>query len=53
MKVEEDWEEVDEIEEEVDEICSRVTCEDCVAEICGDLCEILCEEEQDLMEEVE
>ena len=49
---EEDEEEIEKIEDEVDEICRRVTCEDCPSEICGDFCEILCEE-QDLEEEVE
>jgi len=63
MKVEEDWEEndfyeeenegeIEKIEDEVDEICRRVTsCEDCPLEICGTLCEILCEEEAEELEE--
>ena len=49
--MEEDWEEdeeeIEKIEEEADEICSRATsCEDCPWEVCGDLWEILCQEEE-------
>jgi hypothetical protein len=66
VKVEEDWEEenemdlyeeeneeeIEKIEDEIDEICSRVTsCEDCPWEICGDLCEIICEDEEEELEE--
>ena len=45
MKVEED--------EEVDEICRKATYENCPEEICGDMCEIWDEEqeEEDLEED--
>jgi len=51
--VEEDnEEELEKIEKEADEICSKVTsCEDCPSEVCGDWCEILCEEEEEELEE--
>ncbi len=55
--MEEDWEEEDEEEiekreEEADAICRKVTsCEDCPWEVCGDWCEILCEEEEEELEE--
>jgi len=51
--VEEDWEEeLDNIQDEIDEICSRTTgCEDCPWEVCGDLCEIICEDEEEELEE--
>ena len=49
---EEDEEEIEKREEEADEICRKVTsCEDCPWEVCGDWCEILCEEEEEEMEE--
>jgi recombinational DNA repair protein RecR len=53
VKVEEDWEEeLDNIQDEIDEICSRVTsCEDCPWEVCGDLCEIICEDEEEELRE--
>ena len=54
--MEEDWEEeLDNIQDEIDEICSRATCcEDCPWEVCGDLCEIICEdEEEELKEDME
>jgi len=58
--MEEDEEEIERIEEEVDEICSKATHENCPSEICGDICEIYDEEiydeemedlEEDLYEE--
>ena len=61
VKVEEDWEEIEgweeknneeeieKIEEEIDEICSKATHENCPEEICGDMCEIW--EEENLEED--
>jgi len=52
-EIEEDEEEIERIEEEVDEMCNKATsCEDCPPEVCGDLCEIFCEEEEDLEDEI-
>lgn len=45
MNFEEDWE-----EDEVDEICSRVGCDDCPEEICGDYCAVICEEWEEEVE---
>ena len=47
-----DDEEIEEIEEQVDEICSKVKgYEDCPEELCGDMCELLAEEELEGVEE--
>jgi len=55
VKVEEDWEEIEKIEEEVDEICRKASHENCPSEICGDICEIYEEEQEmeDLEEDME
>jgi len=47
--MEEDEEEIERVEEEIDEICSKATYENCPEEICGDMCEIW--EEEDLEED--
>jgi len=42
---EEDEEEIEKIEKKADNICKKVTnCEDCPWEVCGDLCEVICDE---------
>ena len=52
---EEDEEEIEKIEEKADEICSKVSYENCPSEICGDMCEIYEEEQEmeDLEEDME
>jgi len=52
---EEDEEEIERVQEEADEICSKVSYENCPSEICGDICEIYEEEQEmeDLEEDME
>jgi|GEM_PF-2361104 len=52
---EKDEEEIEKIEEEADEICRKVSNENCPSEICGDICEIYEEEQEmeDLEEDME
>ena len=48
---EEDEEELENIQDEIDEICSRATsCENCTWEVCGDLFEIICDDEEEELE---
>jgi len=51
--MEEDEEEIEKVEEEIDEICSRLEGSECPEEICGDICKIWDEEqeEEDLEED--
>jgi len=49
---EEDEEEIEKIEKKADNICKKVTsCEDCPWEVCGDLCQIICDDEEEELEE--
>jgi hypothetical protein len=52
---EEDEEEIERVQEEADEICNKVSYENCPSEICGDICEIYEEEQEmeDLEEDME